>query len=297
LDILHSPEFVDQPPAEVYATLLSRGIFLASIRTFYRILKDAGENKERRNQRQPYRYTKPELVATAPNQVWTWDITKLATLEKGVFLMTYVVIDLFSRFVVGWMVAHKECRHLAAQLFSEAIARHNITPGLIVHADRGSAMKSETLAELFDSLGVSRSFNRPRVSNDNPFSEGQFKTMKYQPNYPGKFVCLLGARAWLQEFFVWYNDLHHHSGLALFTPAEVFYMRVAAIALTRQAALDAGYAMNPERFPNGPPRALLPPSAVYINPDAGNALPVVAKYSDTANPQQSKRRPEAAIAS
>jgi putative transposase len=272
LDTMHSTEFVDQPPAEVYAALLSRGIFLASIRTFYRILATVGESKERRNQRPPHVYVKPQLVATAPNQVWTWDITKLATKEKGVFLMAYVIIDLFSRFVVGWMVASKECKHLASQLFTDAIRRHSVEPGLIVHADRGAAMKSDTLAQLLDSLGVSQSFNRPRVSNDNPFSEGHFKTLKYQPHYPGKFSGILAARAWLQTFVAWYNDLHHHSSLALFTPADVFYLRVAAIAITRQLTLDEAYARSPERFPNGPPRVRLPASAVYINPVESNSI-------------------------
>jgi putative transposase len=272
LDLLHSPEFVDQPPAEVYAALLSRGVFLASIRTFYRILSASGEAKERRNQRAPHIHVKPQLVATAPNQVWTWDITKLATQEKGIFLMAYVIIDLFSRFVVGWMVAGKECKHLAAQLFTDSVQRHRIEPGLIVHADRGSAMKSDTLAQLLDSLGISQSFNRPRVSNDNPFSEGHFKTLKYQPDYPGKFACILAARAWLQTFLTWYNDVHHHSALALFTPADVFHLRVAAIAVTRQTALDKAYARSPERFPNGAPCVRLPATAVYINPVEASAL-------------------------
>lgn len=266
LDTLHLPEFADQPPSEVYATLLGRGTYLASIRTMYRVLAEAGELKERRNQRPPQPHAMPSLTATAPNQVWTWDITKLATLQKGIFLMAYVIIDLFSRFVVGWMVASKECKHLAAQLFAETIARHGVTPGLQVHADRGSAMKSDTLAQLLDTLGASRSFSRPRVSNDNPFSEAQFKTMKYQPDYPGRFASDLHGRAWLQDFFAWHNDHHHHAGLALFTPADVFHGRVAEVAATRQAALDAAYQAHPERFPNGPPRVPLPPAAVHINP-------------------------------
>ena len=266
LDALHRAEFADQPPTEVYATLLGRGTYLGSIRTIYRVLAATGETKERRNQRAPQQHTMPSLTATAPNQVWTWDITKLATLEKGVFLMAYVIIDLFSRFVVGWMVAAKECKHLAAQLFAETIARHGVEPGLQVHADRGSAMKSDTLAQLLDSLGASRSFSRPRVSNDNPYSEAQFKTLKYQPDYPGRFSSALHGRAWLGDFFGWHNDDHHHSGLALFTPADVFHGRVAKVAATRQAALDAAYRAHPERFPNGAPGVRLPPVAVHINP-------------------------------
>ena len=266
VDAMHSPEFVDQPPMEVFAKLLSRGVYLASIRTFYRVLAELGESKERRNQRLPHTYVKPSLTATAPNQVWTWDITKLATLEKGIFLHVYVIIDLFSRYVVGWMVAAKECKHLAAQLFAEAAARHGIEPGLVVHADRGSAMKSDTLAQLLATLGIDQSFSRPHVSDDNPFSEAGFKTLKYQPDYPGFFAGLLHARGWLSTFFGWHNDQHQHSGLALFTPAEVFFGRVPAVHAVRQAALDAAYAVHPERFPNGAPRAALPPPSVHINP-------------------------------
>jgi putative transposase len=266
IDVMHSPEFADQPPMEVFATLLGRGIYLASIRTIYRVLSELGETKERRNQRLPHTYEKPTLTATAPSQVWTWDITKLATLEKGIFLHAYVIIDLFSRYVVGWMVAAKECKHLAAQLFAETVARHGIEPGLTVHSDRGAAMKSDTLAQLLATLGVDQSFSRPRVSNDNPFQESHFKTMKYQPDYPGRFASVLHARAWLQSFFGWHNDDHHHSGLALFTPAEVFFQRVAAVHTVRQAALDAAHALHPSRFPNGPPKAALPPAEVNINP-------------------------------
>ena len=274
LDTLHLPEFADQPPPEVYATLLERGTYLASIRTMYRVLAEAGETQERRNQRGPQQHAMPSLTATAPNQVWTWDITKLATLKKGIFLMAYVIIDLFSRFVVGWLVAAKECKHLAAQLFAETIARHGVAPGLQVHADRGSAMRSDTLAQLLDTLGASRSFSRPRVSNDNPYSEAHFKTLKYQPDYPGRFASVFHGRAWLQDFFAWHNDHHHHSGLALFTPADVFYGRVAAVAAVRQAALDAGYRAHPERFPNGAPSVPLPPAAVHINPVFTEAVSV-----------------------
>jgi putative transposase len=274
---MHTAEFVDQPPAEVYATLLERGMYFASIRTIYRILAAAGELFERRNQRLPHTYAKPSLTAIAPNQVWTWDITKLATQQKGVFLMAYVIIDLFSRFVVGWMLATKECKHLAAQLFAETIARHGVTPGLQVHADRGSAMKSDTLAQLLASLGASRSFSRPRVSDDNAFSESQFKTLKYQPDYPGRFEGEDHGRTYLGGFFSWHNDDHHHSGLALFTPADVFYGRVEAVAAVRQAALDTAYAAHPERFPHGPPRVPRPPATVSINPLVAEVLPVSAR--------------------
>lgn len=274
MDVLHSPEFVDQPPHEVYATLLSRGVYLASIRSMYRLLAERGETQERRNQRRALVHPKPSLTATAPNQVWTWDITKLATTAAGVFLHAYVIIDLFSRYVVGWMVAAKECKHLAAQLFAETIARHGIEPGLTVHADRGSAMKSDTLAQLLATLGVERSFSRPHVSDDNAFSEAQFKTLKYQPDYPGRFQGEVHARGWLGPFFGWHNDEHHHSGLALFTPADVFFGRVDQIRAVRQAALDEAYEAHPERFPRGAPRVALPPNKVSINPMTSSAVPV-----------------------
>jgi putative transposase len=280
LDTFHLPEFADQPPTEVYATLLGRGVHLASIRTMYRVLAAAGETGERRNQRLPYVYAKPSLTATAPNQVWTWDITKLATTQKGVFLMAYVIIDLFSRYVVGWMLATKECKHLAAQLFAETIARHGVEPGLQVHADRGPAMRSDTLAQLLASLGASRSFNRPHVSDDNAFSEAQFKTMKYQPDYPGRFGSELHGRAWLQDFFRWHNDDHHHTSLALFTPADVFHGRVEVVRAARQAALDEAYRAHPERFTHGAPRVAMPPTAVHINPLVAETLSVRPKVSD-----------------
>lgn len=271
---MHLPEFVDQPPTEVYAKLLSCGRYLGSIRTFYRVLASCGESKERRIQRTARQYTKPMLSATRANEVWTWDITKLATTEKHVFLHLYVILDLFSRYVVGWMVASRECKHLAAQLFSEALARHASDGQLTVHSDRGSSMKSGTLAQLFGTLGVQQSFSRPRVSDDNPFSESQFKTLKYQPDYPGRFASILHARGWLESFFAWHNDDHQHTGLALFTPAEVFFERVAAVHATRQAALDAAFELHPERFPNGAPRAARPPTRVEINPLEANLAAV-----------------------
>ncbi len=280
LDVFHSAEFVDQSVTEVYAALLSRGVYLASIRSMYRVLAAFGETRERRNQRLPQVHVKPSLTATVPNQVWTWDITKLATTRVGVFLHLYVILDLFSRYVVGWMVAAKESKHLAALLFAEAIARHGVEPGLTVHADRGSAMKSDTLAQLLATLGVQRSFSRPRVSDDNPFSEAQFKTLKYQPDYPGRFLGELHARGWLQPFFGWHNDEHHHAGLALFTPADVFFGRVEPVRAVRQAALDAAYKAHPERFPHGPPLVALPPSEVSINPITSSA---VALADDTPN--------------
>lgn len=280
LDVLHEPEFADQPPAEVYARLLGRGVYLVSIRTMYRILASVGESMERRAQRAPQKHPVPSLTATAPNQVWTWDITKLATTQKGVFLMAYVIIDLFSRYVVGWMVANRECKSLARQLFVDAMGRHGVEPGITVHSDRGSAMKSDTLAQLFAELGASQSFSRPRVSNDNAFSESQFKTLKYQPDYPGRFESEHEARGYLADFFTWHNDHHHHSGLALFTPSEVFHDRVELVAAKRQAALDKAFAAHPERFPRGAPRVPRPPAAVHINPLAGDTLDVRSASDD-----------------
>jgi hypothetical protein len=233
----------------------------------YRVLAAFGESGDRRAQRGPMKHVKPTLKVTAPNQVWTWDITKLRGPLQGAFYCLYVVLDLFSRMTVGWLLAERESTELAKQLFAETIARHGIEPGaLTVHADRGSAMRSEGLAQLLGSLGVVRSFSRPHVSDDNAFSESQFKTLKYQPDYPDRFSSPAHARAWCQEFFDWYNDHHQHSGLALFTPAEVFYGRVEEVAARRQAALDDAHAEHPERFPNGPPVVRRPPASVAINP-------------------------------
>ncbi len=285
LDALHSEEFVDQPPPEVYATLLSRGTYLASIRTMYRVLAASGESGERRAQRGPMKHVKPRLTATAPNQVWTWDITKLRGPTPGVFYCLYAILDLFSRMTVGWLLAERESAELAQQLFTETVELHGVgRDSLTVHADRGSAMRSEGLAQLLGSLGVERSFSRPHVSDDNAFSESQFKTLKYQPDYPERFESLLHARAWCQEFFGWYNDFHQHSGLALFAPADVFYGRVEQVAARRQVALDSAYAAHPERFPNGPPVVRRPPTSVAINPlsvDASAREPGTAPDAST----------------
>ena len=240
----------------------------------YRVLAERfGKLPDRRAQRLVRHHAAPVLEATRPNQVWTWDITKLAGPERGLFYCLYVIVDLFSRHVVGWMIAERESAKLAQHLFGDTCLQHGIVAGaLTVHADRGGPMRSEGLAQLFASLGVERSFSRPRVSDDNAFSESHFKTLKYQPDYPRRFASLLHARAWLQRFFEWYADEHHHSGLALFTPSEVFHGRVPQVAAARQRALDAAFAEHPERFPNGPPRAALPPARVSINP---LAAPVV----------------------
>lgn len=267
LDVLHEPRFADQPPAQVYAKLLDEGRYLCSIRTMHRLLGEAGESGERRLQRAKTHHPVPRLVADAPNVVWTWDITKLATWARGVFLNLYVVLDLYSRYVVAWMVAARENSALAKQLLAEAIHRHGIEPGgLRVHQDRGAPMTAHGFLDLLSELGIDSSHSRPRVSNDNAFSEAQFKTLKYQPDFPGRFRDHEHARTWCAEFFEWYNHHHQHSGLALFTPADVFHGRIEDLAGTRQAGLDAAYAAHPERFVHGPPKVARPPDVVAINP-------------------------------
>jgi putative transposase len=267
LDIMDSARFIDQPPREVYATLLSEGEYRCSWRTMYRLLNERGPVRDRREHRERQQHAIPRLVAESPNQVWSWDISKLPSTMSGVFFNLYVVLDIFSRYVVAWMVAERENAALAKQLFGEAISRYGIEPGeLIVHQDRGAPMTAHGFTELLGELGVERSYSRPRVSNDNPFSESHFHTVKYQPDYPGRFLDIRHARRWCADFFVWYNEHHHHSGLALFTPADVYFARVDAIAERRQFALAQAYAEHPERFVAGPPRVQRPPQRVLINP-------------------------------
>jgi putative transposase len=297
-DALHSERFKDQPPPEVYAALLSQGVYLASIRTMYRLLAERGESAARRAQRAPVKHVKPSLTATAPNQIWTWDITKLRSTVPGVLFYLYMIIDLFSRMVVGWLLAERENGAHAGRLFADTIARHGVAPGaLTVHADRGSPMKSDDLANLFGILGVARSFSRPHVSDDNAFSEAQFKTLKYQPDYPGEFNSYRHGRAWCQEFIGWFNEEHQHSGIALFTPADVFYGRVEEVAARRQAALDSAYAAHPERFPNAPPVVRRPPAAVHINPmpidDTPEVAPAPVKEADAPRTAAKTPRREA----
>jgi len=274
LEVLDSKRFIDQPPREVYATLLTEGVYLCSWSTMYRLLRERGPVRERRNHREPKHHAVPRLVATAPNQVWTWDISKLPTEVRGTFLNLYVVLDLFSRYVVAWMVAAHENTALAKQLFAEAISRYDVAPGdLTVHQDRGAPMKSHGFAELLGELGVERSYSRPRVSNDNPYSESHFHTVKYQPDYPGRFHDLAHARRWCDDFFRWYNVDHHHDGLALYTPEDVFFGRVDAIAAQREAALLDAYRWHPERFLRGAPTVRRPPERVLINPADGEPAP------------------------
>lgn len=263
---LHAPEHADQPPREIYATLLSLGIYLASIRTMYRLLASLGEVRERRPGHQRGQYAMPQLEAFAPNEVWTWDITKVPGTAPGVFFFVHVIIDLFSRMVVGWMVAETENAQLAGHLISTSMSAHAIeAKTLTVHSDRGSPMTAGSMAKLLVLLGAKQSLSRPRVSNDNPFIESFFKTAKYQPEYPGRFASVEHVRAWFQQFFDWYCHDHHHEGLSLFTPAEVFHGRVGEVAAIRQAALDHAYAAHPERFVRGRPTVKLPPARAHIN--------------------------------
>lgn len=273
LEVLHTERFIDQPPREVYATLLAEGRYLCSVRTMYRVLASEGEVRERRNQRPPQHHPVPRLEATAPNQVWTWDITKLATLTPGVFLNLYLVLDLFSRFVVAWMVALRENSALAQHLIRQSIERLGIPAGqLTLHNDRGAPMTAVSFNELLDSLGVEPSRSRPRVSNDNPYSESHFKTLKYQPEYPRRFRDVHHARTFLRRFVTWYNQEHRHTGLKGFTPAEVYHGHYHALADERQRVLEAAHAKNPQRWINGPPRVPLPPDVVAINPVPPEAI-------------------------
>ena len=267
LATLHEPRFVDLAPAEVYATLLDEGRYLCSERTFYRVLDENAEVRERRNQLRHPHYTAPELLATRPNELWSWDITKLLGPEKWTYYYLYVVLDVFSRYVVGWMLAEGESARLAEKLIAESCERQGITPGkLTVHADRGAAMTSKPVALLLADLGVTKSHSRPHVSNDNPYSEAQFKTLKYRPDFPDRFGSLEHGRSYCGDFFPWYNTEHHHVGLGLFTPHDVHFGLAAAKREKRARVLAEAFAKNPERFPNGRPSPRPLPTAAWINP-------------------------------
>jgi putative transposase len=266
LEILHSDRFVDQAPAEIYATLLDEGRYLCSIRTMYRILATEQEVRERRNQLRHPVYSKPELLATGPNQVWSWDITKLLGPVKWSYFYLYVILDIFSRYVVGWMVAHRESAILAERLISNACAQQGIVPGqLTIHADRGSSMKSKPVALLLSDLGITKTHSRPHTSDDNPYSESQFKTLKYRPDFPDRFGSSQDARAFCQLFFPWYNREHRHSGIGLLTPEMVHYGKAASILQTRSRVLEAAYEKHPERFVRRRPAPLAVPQAAWIN--------------------------------
>ena len=264
--ILNSRRFQDSPPRQVYATMLDEGQYMCSWRTMYRILDANAEVRERRNQLHHPNYVKPELLATKPNELWSWDITKLLGPAKWTYYYLYVILDVFSRFVVGWMIAERESASLAKELIAETCARQGIQPDqLTVHADRGSSMTSKPVAFLLADLGVTKTHSRPHVSNDNPYSEAQFKTMKYRPDYPDRFGCHQDARSWAKDFFDWYDYEHHHTALGLLTPADVHYGWAQAVIQQRQQVLQLAYQKKPERFVKGLPKPLQLPDAVWIN--------------------------------
>lgn len=266
-DLLNSARFQDCAPRQVYATLLDEQTYLCSWRTMYRILAASGEVQERRDQLRNPTYTKPELLATQPRELWSWDITKLKGPAKWTYFYLYVIMDVFSRYVVGYMITERENAELAEAFIAETCAKEGIgRDQLTLHADRGSAMTSKSVAQLLADLGVTKTHSRPHVSNDNPYSESQFKTMKYRPDYPAQFGSLADARAWAREFFQWYNHEHHHSGIGLLTPATVHYGQAVETIAARQEVLLAAYEAHPERFVRGTPKPPALPVAVWINP-------------------------------
>jgi putative transposase len=264
--VLNSERFQDCAPRQVYATLLDEGVYLCHWRTMYRILAEHDEVRERRNQLQHPTYSKPELLARGPNQLWSWDITKLKGPRKWTYYYLYVILDVFSRYVPGWLLAECESARLAEQLIAESCAKQGIEPGqLTVHADRGSSMRSKTVALLLADLGVTKTHSRPYVSNDNPYSESQFKTLKYRPGFPERFGSLVDARNWARPFFRWYNHEHRHSSLGLMTPATVHYGQAEALRAQRQQVLLEAYTAHPERFVRGRPTPPPLPKEVWIN--------------------------------
>ena len=272
--LLHEGRFQDCAPAQVYAALLDEGQFHCSIRTMYRLLESLGESRERRAQLTHPPYQKPELLATGPNQLWSWDITKLKGPAKWTSYHLYVILDVFSRYVVGWMIAYRESAELAKRLLEHSCQKQLIPPGqLTVHADRRSSMKSKPVALLLEDLGVTKTHSRPHVSDDNPYSESQFRTLKYRPSFPDRFGSIEDARGFCQLFFRWYNHQHHHSGLGLMTPAVVHGGQAAQLLLRRQAVLDEAFRAHPERFVRKPPQPPPLPTAVWINKPSEGKTP------------------------
>ena len=267
LDLLHSERFQDMAPQEVYATLLDEGLYHCSVRTMYRILNENKEVRERRDQLRHPAYRKPELLATAPNRVWSWDITKLLGPRKWSYFYLYVILDIFSRYTVGWMVADRESAQLATKFIQETCDKQGILQDqLTLHADRGPSMKSKAVAFLLADLGITKTHSRPYTSDDNPFSESQFKTLKYRPEFPDRFGCLQDARAYSQNFFDWYNKEHRHSGIGLFTPEAVHYGRAKEMRALRENVLREAYTAHPERFVKKIPVPAPLPEDVWINP-------------------------------
>ncbi len=266
LAVLHSDRFAELPPAEVYATLLDEGTYLCSIRTMYRLLEAQGEVRERRRQLQHPHYQAPELLATGPNQLWSWDITKLKGPVKWTYFYLYVILDVFSRYVVGWMVAERDSAALAQRLIAQTCERQGIAQGtLTIHADRGAAMIAKSVALLLADLGVVKTHSRPHVSNDNPYSESQFKTLKYHPEFPDRFGCVQDARSFLLDFFQWYNTMHHHGGLGWLTPWDVHHGHAELRLSERKLVLRQAFEATPERFVRGVPTPPALPAAVWIN--------------------------------
>jgi transposase InsO family protein len=264
LAVLNSDRFVDATPVEVFATLLDEGVYLASVATLYRVLRDNRQVVERRRQARHPARKRPELIATGPGQVFTWDITKLPGPTRGLYYDAYVMIDIYSRYIVGWTVAVTESAELAEGFIADVFAVHGVPQ--VVHADRGTSMTSKKVADLLADLHVTRSHSRPHVSNDNPFSEAAFKTVKYHPTFPHQFGSIQDARVFCETFFTWYNHEHHHSGIGLHTPAAVHYGHANATADARQQVLDTAWAAHPERFARRPePKTLRLPDTAWIN--------------------------------
>ena len=267
--LLNSSRFQDSTPREVYATLLDEGTYLCSWRTMYRILETRDQVRERRDLLCHPAYAKPELLATGPNQLWSWDLTKLRGPVKWSYYYLYTIIDVYSRYVVGWLIAERESARLAEQLIAETCRKQGISSEqLTLHADRGSSMRSKPVALLLADLGVTKTHSRPHVSNDNPYSEAQFKTMKYRPSYPNRFGSIQDARAWTRAFIGWYNQAHHHTALGLLTPSMVHDGRAEPVIRQRQQVLAAAHAAHPERFVRGVPTHPALPTEVWINKPA-----------------------------
>ncbi len=273
LGVLHAPEHVDEAPATVYAKLLDQGTSLGSVATMYRLLRQHDEVRERRRQAVHPAAKKPELLATRPNQVWSGDITKLLGPEQWTYYYVYVIIDIYSRYVVGWLLARAERALLAERLLADTIQKPQVEPHtLVIHADRGSSMASKPVAFLLADLGVTKSHSRPHVSNDHPYSESQFTTLKYRPNFPDRFGSFEDARSFCQRFFAWYNHEHRHSGIASHIPADLPSGRAGRLQRQRAATLDLAYLAHSERFVRKPPRPLALPAAAWINPPQEDSI-------------------------
>lgn len=285
--VLNSEPFMDKSPEQVFAILAEQGTYLASVRTMYRVLAENNQVRERRSRRQHPEHAIPRVVARGPNHVWSWDITKLKGPTKGAYFSLYVVLDIFSRYVVGWMLADKENAALAKRLLRETMSKYDIEPGqLTVHQDRGAPMRAQTTRDLLDDLGATRSYSRPRVSNDNPYSESHFGTLKQRPELPDRLGSLEHGKQVLRPIFEWYNEEHHHSGLRFLTPAQVHYGHAELVLAQRHAVRMAAYEAHPERFINGPPLLEVLEQEVWINqPDddsSDEAMPSIANSGQAA---------------